>query len=152
MWHTMMTGHRAYHRALINSLYRELYPAQNILRPQRLLPVLCGWWWVGHLWPIIKAYCAGKESLIGASHLPLLYPLGLAPTLQKMDSLLKARDTLHGGPYPRLQASPVSTCCGGCQYTVAAAWSWEMRFSPCQEAGQKQFTMVRQKQHAARGV
>lgn len=68
------TGHRAYHRALINSLYRELYPAQNILRPQRLLPVLCGWWWMGHLWPVIKAYCAGKESDWGQSSAHSLPP------------------------------------------------------------------------------
>lgn len=89
---------------------------------------------------VIKACCVGKEPPIGASHLPLLYPLGLAPTLREMASLLKARDALHSDPFPRLQASPVSTCCGGSQYIPADAWSWEMHFSPCQEAGQKQFT------------
>lgn len=43
---------------------------------------------------VIKACCVEKEPLIGASHLPLLYSLGLAPTLQEMASLLRTRDAL----------------------------------------------------------
>lgn len=37
----------------------------------------------------------------------------MAPRLQNMASLLKAREALHCVPCPRQQASPVSNCCGG---------------------------------------
>lgn len=47
---------------------------------------------------VIKAYCLGQVSPIGIS----LYALGLAPTLQNMASLLKAREALHCGACPRM--------------------------------------------------